>query len=95
MLKPVFYDDAKGKYITGTSSFSRAEEVFIVTNPAGQTDFQLVANLGASQIIDVLLNGADQDEGGSSDFTRDDENDKIIFNSTIPKDAKVKVRLYS
>ena len=60
----------------------------------GATDFALGEDINSTQFIEVHVNGREQREGGSNDWTRDITNDKIIFNFTVPENAWVRIRVY-
>jgi len=72
------------------------ENVFLVAANEGATEFLLdgIATLTASCNLDVFRNGENLVEGALQDYTRDVGNNKVVFNYTVPKTSKVRVRVY-
>lgn len=95
--KYLVIDDATGRKARGGLAVGVGPlfvvEKFLVTNALGQITFALSTNITDLQLIDVLVNGTELDEG--DDFVRDADANTIIFNYTIPKNAKVKIKIYS
>jgi hypothetical protein len=93
-------DDVTGKKVRGGVAASATGapyvvELFVVSNALGQTVFTLSNTINVTTTIEVLLNGVELDEGAGNDFTRDTNANTVEFNYTIPKNAKVKVKIYS
>jgi len=70
--------------------------VSVVTNVDGESDFVIAGGtVTANGKIDVLINGVVYYEGADTEeWQRDTENNKIVTNRAIPKNAEVIVRLY-
>lgn len=83
---------AKGGPATGVGPLFSVEK-FLVTNALGQTAFSLVADITTTTLLVVMINGVEYDE--TDDFVRDASANTITFNYTIPKNAKVKIRIFS
>ena len=87
-------DSSTGKTFFG-STFS--EGAVVVNADLGITEVVLSAvslTLTTTCLLEVIRNGQDLLEGASLDFTRDVANNKILFNYTVPKNAKLKFRVY-
>lgn len=67
---------------------------FDVSSP--QTDFTIVGKtINASDPIQFWQNGIEHDEGvGADDFQRNVGLNKIVSNTAIPQNARVKVRVW-
>ena len=65
------------------------------TGPGGQTEFTVTATIKTGSLIDVFCNGIKQREGAGNDFQRNVLLNKIEFNSNIPQNAWVQIRVYS
>lgn len=83
---------AKGGPATGVGALFTVEK-FTVTNAIGQTVFNLAADITATTLIVGLINGIEYDE--TDDFIRDATANTITWNYSVPKNAKVKFRIYS
>lgn len=60
----------------------------------GITDLILSFDAGASDDIDVWVNGSLKRPGALNDYTVDDANDKVIFNYGLHENDWVRVRRY-
>ena len=84
--------------ITGKPSFgpTYSEAAVQVVADGGVTAVSLVGllTLTSTCLLQVFRNGQDLFEGASLDYTRDVTNNQILFNYTIPKNAKLKFRVY-
>lgn len=70
------------------------EEIF--TSTEGQTEFTITQfTLTADMLIEVLINGVDQDEGGGFDWVRNVAMNKIVINTALGSNARVKVKQWS
>lgn len=61
----------------------------------GQTNFVSTNDITASNKVDVFVNGRLQREGASHDYQRTPATNTISFNSTVPENAWVRIRVYS
>lgn len=74
------------------ASVSGAEANYYYETSSGQTEFNIGESL-SSKDVDVFVNGIFQRVGGSYDYTVDSVDDKVIFNSTVPANAVVTIRV--
>ena len=65
-----------------------------IVGGGGQSIFA-AGGLTATQLVDVWINGRIMREGGSHDYIRDEANDEIEFNYTVPEYANVRIRLHN
>ena len=95
-LNPVYFDDSTGRYKRVTNASTGFTDYFFTVGGGGQTSFVIsggtVTALGK---IDVWRNGIQELEGVSDDWQRNTGTNAVVFNSTVPQNAKIRVRLYT
>lgn len=85
------FDALETKRDKATPSFT--DEDFDIASPASFV--QLAANIEATTLIDVYINGVLTREGLSQAWTRDTTLDRILFNNAVQENAWVRVRMFT
>lgn len=65
-----------------------------VVGVGGQQNFTTTQPFVTLTLIDVFVNGILMEEGSGNDYQRNVALNRIEFTNSIPKDAKVRVRVY-
>jgi hypothetical protein len=95
-LKPIYWDDVAQRVKRGETAegFSYAD-YFAVSS--GQTEFEVEDEGAVTGLvrIDVWQNGLLEVEGdGADEWGRDVDNNSIVFNSAVPNNAEIRIRIY-